>query len=67
MMADRTSDRSPASDRTTAIHIETDPLVGAPPSRAWWDVPVAEESTVDATRAARTAYESGKRAQRPYL
>ena len=60
-------DKAKENPHTTVIHIETDPLVGAPPSRAWWDVPVAEESTVDATRAARTAYESGKRAQRPYL
>lgn len=60
-------DKAKRSSHTTVIHIETDPLVGAPSSEAWWDVPVAEESTVDSTRAARVAYESGKRGQRPYL
>src|SRR6185312_14206963 len=34
-----------AADTTTVIHIETDPLVAAPDSPAWWDVPVAEVST----------------------
>ena len=31
-----------AADRTTLVYIETDPLLGAPSSDAWWDVPVAE-------------------------
>ncbi|MGA8114101.1 MAG: 3D-(3,5/4)-trihydroxycyclohexane-1,2-dione acylhydrolase (decyclizing), partial [Actinocatenispora sp.] len=56
-----------ASDRTTVIQIETDPLVGAPDSAAWWDVPVAETSTTDETRAARRAYESAKSDQRHQL
>jgi 3D-(3,5/4)-trihydroxycyclohexane-1,2-dione acylhydrolase (decyclizing) len=60
-------DKAKENPHTTVVHIETDPLVGAPSSQAWWDVPVAEESTVDITRAARAGYESGKRAQRPYL
>ena len=48
----RGSRRSPTSRRrcatrarrraTTVIHVETDPLVAAPDSEAWWDVPVAE-------------------------
>ncbi len=53
--------------RTTVVHVETDPLVPAPASDAWWDVPVAEVSTVEATRAARDRYQAAKRAQRPYL
>jgi 3D-(3,5/4)-trihydroxycyclohexane-1,2-dione acylhydrolase (decyclizing) len=60
-------DKARESSRTTVVHVETDPLVGAPDSRAWWDVPVAEVSDVDATRDARRAYEEGKAAQRPYL
>lgn len=55
------------SDRTTVVHIEVDPLVDAPDSEAWWDVAVAEVSTVDETRAARAAYETAKRSQRSYL
>jgi 3D-(3,5/4)-trihydroxycyclohexane-1,2-dione acylhydrolase (decyclizing) len=60
-------DKARQSPRTTVVHIETDPLAPAPSSQAWWDVPVAEVSEVAATRAARTTYETGKRAQRPYL
>jgi 3D-(3,5/4)-trihydroxycyclohexane-1,2-dione acylhydrolase (decyclizing) len=49
------------------VHIETDPLVDAPGSDAWWDVPVAETSTLDTTRAARADYEAHKKAQQHYL
>jgi len=60
-------DKAKRSSRTTVVHVETDPLIPAPSSAAWWDVPVAEESSVDATRAARAAYVESKRHQRPYL
>ena len=56
-----------ASPRTTVVQIETDPLVAAPSSEAWWDVPVAEVADVESTREARTTYEQGKRTQRQYL
>jgi 3D-(3,5/4)-trihydroxycyclohexane-1,2-dione acylhydrolase (decyclizing) len=56
-----------ASDRTTVVHVETDPLVGAPSSEAWWDVPVAETSELDTTRAARAGYERDKATQHTYL
>ena len=49
------------------VHIETDPMVPAPSSEAWWDVPVAEVSELDATRRARDAYEKAKPAQRPLI
>ncbi|GIF51610.1 3D-(3,5/4)-trihydroxycyclohexane-1,2-dione hydrolase [Asanoa ferruginea] len=55
------------SDRTTVIQIETDPLVSAPDSQAWWDVPVAEVAQTSGTEAARAEYEKAKRAQRNYL
>jgi 3D-(3,5/4)-trihydroxycyclohexane-1,2-dione acylhydrolase (decyclizing) len=55
------------ADRTTVVHIETDPLVGAPDTGAWWDVPVAETSVLESTRAARARYEAAKKDQRPYL
>ena len=55
------------SPYTTVVHIETDPLLPAPASGAWWDVPVAQTSALDTTRAARAAYEDAKKAQRPYL
>jgi len=53
--------------RTTVVHVRTDPLVAAPSSQAWWDVPVAAVSSRAATRAARHAYEQNKKAQRTYL
>ncbi len=56
-----------AARRTTVVHIETDPLVPAPDSESWWDVPVAEVSHLESTVTARTAYEVAKKSQRPYL
>jgi 3D-(3,5/4)-trihydroxycyclohexane-1,2-dione acylhydrolase (decyclizing) len=56
-----------ASDRTTMVHIATDPLIPAPSSESWWDVPVAEVSGLETTRAARAAYEKDKQQQRPLL
>jgi 3D-(3,5/4)-trihydroxycyclohexane-1,2-dione acylhydrolase (decyclizing) len=56
-----------AADRTTVVHVETDPLVGAPSSEAWWDVPIAAVSEIDATIAAREAYEQAKTQQRPLV
>ena len=56
-----------ANDVTTVIHVETDPLICAPSSESWWDVPVSEVSELDSTRAARQTYEQNKAAQRSYL
>ena len=53
--------------RTTVVHVQTDPLVAAPDSDAWWDVPVAAVAELDSTRAARAAYEGDKRGQQAYL
>ena len=36
--------RRPADGGPVVIHVETDPLVYAPDSEAWWDVPVSEVS-----------------------
>jgi 3D-(3,5/4)-trihydroxycyclohexane-1,2-dione acylhydrolase (decyclizing) len=49
------------------VHIETDPTVPAPPSEAWWDVPVAEVAELEATRRARKDYEAARERQRPFL
>jgi 3D-(3,5/4)-trihydroxycyclohexane-1,2-dione acylhydrolase (decyclizing) len=49
------------------VHVETDPLVGAPDSESWWDVPVAEVSTVETTAEARRVYEDHKTQQRLHL
>jgi 3D-(3,5/4)-trihydroxycyclohexane-1,2-dione acylhydrolase (decyclizing) len=59
--------RSRASERTTAIHIETDPLAPVPDSENWWDVPVAEVAQLDTTTEARKTYETHKSDQRPLI
>jgi 3D-(3,5/4)-trihydroxycyclohexane-1,2-dione acylhydrolase (decyclizing) len=56
-----------ASDTTTLVEVQTDPLIGAPDSEAWWDVPVAEVSELESTRDARAGYERDKRTQQTYL
>ncbi|MDT7705759.1 MAG: hypothetical protein QOG20_1366 [Pseudonocardiales bacterium] len=58
---------SRASDRTTAIHIETDPLAPVPSSESWWDVPVSEVAALDSTQQARKTYEAHKADQRPLI
>jgi 3D-(3,5/4)-trihydroxycyclohexane-1,2-dione acylhydrolase (decyclizing) len=49
------------------IHVETDPLIGAPDSESWWDVPVSATSTLDSTRQARKTYDEHKAIQRLFL
>jgi sugar/nucleoside kinase (ribokinase family) len=48
------------------VHVETDPLVPAPSSESWWDVPVAEVSALGSTAQARKVYEAGKDRQRAF-
>jgi 3D-(3,5/4)-trihydroxycyclohexane-1,2-dione acylhydrolase (decyclizing) len=57
-------DRAPGP---VLVQVETDPLVPAPDSEAWWDVPVAEVSALEATRQARKAYEAARTRQHQYL
>jgi 3D-(3,5/4)-trihydroxycyclohexane-1,2-dione acylhydrolase (decyclizing) len=52
---------------TTVIRIETDPMVVAPDSGSWWDVPVAEVVSRNTTREALTRYETERKVQRDYL
>jgi 3D-(3,5/4)-trihydroxycyclohexane-1,2-dione acylhydrolase (decyclizing) len=59
--------KAKASDRTTVVHVETDPLIDAPSSESWWDVPVSEVSDLDSTQGARTVYERWKTVQRAHL
>jgi 3D-(3,5/4)-trihydroxycyclohexane-1,2-dione acylhydrolase (decyclizing) len=59
--------RSRASNRTTAIHIETDPLAPVPSSESWWDVPVSQVAALDSTNQARKTYEAHKAEQRHLL
>jgi 3D-(3,5/4)-trihydroxycyclohexane-1,2-dione acylhydrolase (decyclizing) len=55
------------NDVTTVVHIETDPLVPAPESKSWWEVPVAQVSTRESTKDAFRLYETERAQQRSYL
>jgi len=59
--------RAKASEASTVIHINSDPLIYAPDGAGWWDVPVAEASTIESTAAARAEYVEQRRLQRPLL
>ena len=52
---------------STVIYVETDPLIDAPDSESWWDVPVSETSTLESTQTARVTYEEHKATQRLFL
>lgn len=49
------------------IHVDSDPMVDAPSSESWWDVPVAETSELGSTREAFKTYAAKKSTQRPLL
>ncbi|MCT7660469.1 3D-(3,5/4)-trihydroxycyclohexane-1,2-dione acylhydrolase (decyclizing) [Mycobacterium deserti] len=55
------------NDHTTVIHVETDPMISAPDSQSWWDVPVSEVSTLSSTREAYETYAEWKKIQRPLI
>lgn len=56
-----------AAKVTTAVYVRADPLAPSIPGGAWWDVPIAEVSALDSTKAARRAYESDAEVRRDYL
>ena len=60
-------EKAKASTRTTVVHVETDLYGPNPPGHGWWDVPVAQTSALDSTRAAYETYASHKLDQRHYL
>lgn len=49
------------------IHVESDPLLDAPESESWWDVPVSQVSELESTRQAYQAYVDHKNSQRKLL
>ncbi len=53
--------------QTTVIAVETDRYAGVPGYESWWDVPVAEVSTIDSVQKARRDYEEAARRERHYL
>ena len=56
-----------AAEHPIVIYVETDPLIDAPSSQSWWDVPVSETSTLASTQQASEFYRGKKAEQRPYL
>lgn len=58
---------APADGGPVVIHVETDPLIEAPDSRSWWDVPVSETSQLESTRTAHQEYLKHKTLQRAYI
>jgi 3D-(3,5/4)-trihydroxycyclohexane-1,2-dione acylhydrolase (decyclizing) len=56
-----------AADRSIVIYVETDPLIGAPDSESWWDVPVSEISSLESTQRARKTYDEHKATQKLFL
>ncbi|WP_235780792.1 3D-(3,5/4)-trihydroxycyclohexane-1,2-dione acylhydrolase (decyclizing) [Sinomonas notoginsengisoli] len=58
---------APEGTRPIVIHIESDPLVDAPSSESWWDVPVSGASELESTKAAFATYIDHKAQQRTLL
>jgi 3D-(3,5/4)-trihydroxycyclohexane-1,2-dione acylhydrolase (decyclizing) len=58
---------APADGGPVVIHVETDPLVHAPDSDSWWDVPVSQVSALDSTQSAYADYQEHKATQRPLV
>ena len=56
-----------AADHSIVIYVETDPLIGAPDSESWWDVPVSATSTLESTQQARKTYDEHKATQKLFL
>ncbi len=55
-----------AIPNTTVVYVKTDMFQNVE-GHAWWDVPIAEVSTVETTRKAYEAYKDARKAQRYYL
>ena len=54
-------------DRTTVIAVEVDREVRVPSYGSWWDVPVAEVSTVEAVQRARAEFERAVKRERYFF
>jgi 3D-(3,5/4)-trihydroxycyclohexane-1,2-dione acylhydrolase (decyclizing) len=56
-----------AGDEPCLVHVDTDLEFESPKGDGWWDVPVAQVSTLDFTQDARIRYEKCRADQKPYL
>ncbi|HEY3764608.1 MAG TPA: 3D-(3,5/4)-trihydroxycyclohexane-1,2-dione acylhydrolase (decyclizing), partial [Gaiellales bacterium] len=57
--------RARTAEHTTVIVVDCDPTRGVGSYESWWDVPVAEVSTMPAVAAARADYERERARERP--
>ena len=60
-------DKAKQDSRLTLIVVPTDTTVKVSEYAPWWDVPVAEVSTMNAVQTAREIYEIAKRQEQPYF
>jgi 3D-(3,5/4)-trihydroxycyclohexane-1,2-dione acylhydrolase (decyclizing) len=63
----RVAKEAPAQGGPIVIHVNTDPMIYAPDSNAWWDVPVSQEADLDSTRDAYARYQEHLSTQRQFL
>jgi 3D-(3,5/4)-trihydroxycyclohexane-1,2-dione acylhydrolase (decyclizing) len=59
--------KAKACQTAVLVHVDTDLEYQSPGGDGWWDVPVAEVSELDFTKAARDTYDGFKATQRPLL
>jgi 3D-(3,5/4)-trihydroxycyclohexane-1,2-dione acylhydrolase (decyclizing) len=59
--------QSPDDAGPVVIHVTTDPMVYAPDSQAWWDVPVSQVADLPSTRDAYGRYQEHQAGQRHFL
>lgn len=55
------------TERTSVIYIQNDRYQSVPGYESWWDVPVAEVSTIPQVRTARTEWEAMRAQERYFL
>lgn len=58
---------APEGSGPIVIHVESDPLIDAPSSESWWEVPVTAQSELASTQEAYKTYLAQKAKQRPLL
>ncbi|PNI07660.1 3D-(3,5/4)-trihydroxycyclohexane-1,2-dione acylhydrolase (decyclizing) [Arthrobacter sp. AFG7.2] len=63
----RDAKAAPEGSGPILIHVESDPLLDAPSSESWWDVPVSQASELDSTQQAYQTYTDHKARQRKLL
>jgi 3D-(3,5/4)-trihydroxycyclohexane-1,2-dione acylhydrolase (decyclizing) len=63
----RDAKAAPEGSGPILIHVESDPLLDAPSSESWWDVPVSQVSELESTKQAFQTYVDHKSRQRKLL